>query len=284
MSMRSEPIKPHLGEIVHIERSDILDEAVAKRCLELLDERGVLVFPKLGLTGDEQIAFTERLGPSVNYSRRVPGGSPGAKDIYKVTLDPEINDRPEYVLGTYFWHIDGMTSDIPPPKATLLTAQRLAPRGGQTEFASTYAAYKYLPEAMKAEIAGLKARHSLSASVRSVFDYENREDRERQDRRSLIKDHPLVWRQSAGRKSLIIGETTDRIVDMPLADGRALLARLLEWTAQPDFVYRHEWQAGDLVMWNNCGNLHRVVPYDKDSGRMMYRTTLAGTEDTAAVH
>ncbi len=281
MKVKSENLKKHIGEIVHIDKQDVRDEGVAKRILELLDERSVLVFPKLGLTPDEQIAFTECLGPSVNYSRKVPGGLPGAKDVYRVTLDPEINDQPEYVLGTYFWHIDGMTSDIPPPRATLLTAEKLAPQGGQTEFASTYAAYAYLSDAMKKEIEGLKARHSLSASVRSIFDYENREEREAQDRRSLIKDHPIVWNQNSGRKSLIIGETTDRIVDMPLAEGRALLGRLLEWTAQPDFVYRHEWQKGDLVAWNNCGNLHRVVPYDRKSGRMMNRTTLAGIE---AIH
>jgi alpha-ketoglutarate-dependent taurine dioxygenase len=278
MSFRSEPIKKHLGEIVHVDRADLTDQAVAKQCLDLLEKRGVLVFPRLGLSAAEQIAFTELLGPVVNYSRHVPGGAPGAHDIYKVTLDPEINDRPEYVLGTYFWHIDGLTSDIPPPKATLLTAQRLAPKGGQTEFASTFAAYENLPVGLKSEIAGLRAVHSVSASVRSVFDYESREDRERQDKIALIKEHPLVWSQRSGRKSLIIGETTDRIAGMPLADGRALLARLLEWTAQPDFVYRHEWHEGDLVIWNNCGNLHRVVPYAKDSGRMMHRTTLAGTE------
>jgi hypothetical protein len=118
MTMKSEPIKKHLGEIVHVDRSDLLENGVPEKCLDLLEKRGVLVFPQLGLTDDEQIAFTERLGPSVNYSAQVPGGQPGKKDVYRVTLDPEINDRPEYVLGTYFWHMDGLTSNIAPPKAT----------------------------------------------------------------------------------------------------------------------------------------------------------------------
>jgi len=65
---------------------------------------------------------------------------------------------------------------------------------------------------------------------------------------------------------------------MPLAEGRALLARLLEWTAQPAFTYRHQWQEGDLVIWDNCGALHRVIPYASDSGRTMHRTSVAGVE------
>ncbi len=65
---------------------------------------------------------------------------------------------------------------------------------------------------------------------------------------------------------------------MPLAEGRALLTRLLEWSVQPDFTYRHPWREGDFVVWNNCGSLHRVIPYDRHSGRTMHRTSVLGTE------
>jgi alpha-ketoglutarate-dependent taurine dioxygenase len=61
-----------------------------------------------------------------------------------------------------------------------------------------------------------------------------------------------------------------------------LLARLLEWAAQPDFTYQHQWQEGDLVIWDNCGALHRVVPYSAGSGRLMHRTSVAGAELAAA--
>lgn len=277
MAIRSEHIKPRVGEVVHIDRSDLGDKAVAQRLLELLDDRGVLVFPRLNLTDDEQLAFTETLGPRVNYSRRTPGSNYDSKDVYKVTLD-EINDRPEYVLGTFFWHMDGLTSDIPPPKATLLSARKTAAKGGQTEFASTFAAYENLPDDDKKDIADLKAVHSLSASIRCMYDGISKEEKERVDSMAITKSHPIVWKQKCGRKSLIVGTTTDRIEGMPLPEGRALLERLLEWTAQPDFVYRHQWEVGDLVIWNNPGNLHRVIPYDRKSGRMMHRTTLAGTD------
>lgn len=280
MSIRTEPIKKHIGEIVHADRSSLSDEGVARRCLELVEKRCVLVFPRIGLTDEEQLAFSDRLGGHGKRYRRdaAAGNFIEVGNVFNVTLDPEKNDRPEYVLGTFFWHLDDMTSDYPPPRATLLTARRLSPEGGQTEFANTFAAYENLPASEKAEIAGLRAVHSLSASLRGVFHYLSKEDRDRLDSQAVVKEHPIVWNQSSGRKSLIIGTTTDRIVGMPLAEGRALLERLREWTVQPDFVYRHEWHEGDLVIWNNCGTLHRVIPYDRNSGRTMHRTTVVGVE------
>ena len=85
-----------------------------------------------------------------------------------MTLDEDASIEPEYVLGTFFWHMDGLTVDVSPPKATLLTARKLAPKGGQTEFASTRAAYEALPDEDKAEIAGLRVVHTVTASVRSA--------------------------------------------------------------------------------------------------------------------
>ena len=90
-------------------------------------------------------------------------------------------------------------------------------------------------------------------------------------------EQPLVWTHEDGRKSLLIGTHADGIVGQPGANGRALLTRLLQWASQPQFVYRHDWTPGDLVIWNNQGVMHRVVPYT-DEGRTMHRTTIAGHE------
>lgn len=278
MSFKIELIKPNIGAIVSVDnRSALSEPAVVQRCLEALDAHDVLVFPRLGLTDSEQLAFTDRLGARVDFTRSVPGGLAAEPGVYKITLDPKINTEPEYVLGTFFYHMDGMPIEaIPPPKATLLSARVVAPKGGQTQFASTRAAYEGLSAAQKAEFEGLRVLHSARAGVRRVFDSEAELAAIRTG--SVAGERPLVWTSSSGRKSLLIGETADRIVGMPLAQGRALLARLLEWAGQPDFSYSHEWQEGDLVMWNNCGALHRVIPYDRDSGRMMHRTSLAGVE------
>jgi alpha-ketoglutarate-dependent taurine dioxygenase len=65
---------------------------------------------------------------------------------------------------------------------------------------------------------------------------------------------------------------------MDLREGWALLTRLRDWATRPEFVYRHEWQPGDLVIWDNTGTMHRALPYDADSGRLMYRTQISGDE------
>ena len=92
------------------------------------------------------------------------------------------------------------------------------------------------------------------------------------------REHPLVWTHRNGRKSLVLGATASHVVGMNEDEGRAALSRLLEWATRPDFVYHHEWCEGDLVIWDNRGALHRALPYDSDSGRLMHRTTLLGDE------
>jgi alpha-ketoglutarate-dependent taurine dioxygenase len=269
-----EPVKPHIGGIVHVAKEDLLNDDVIAAVLEAIEERGVLVFPQVNLTDKEQLAFTDKLGDRVNFTRTAPGGDVDTQDVYTITLDKDKNDEPEYVLGTFFWHMDGATMDMPPPKLSILSCRKTSPKGGQTEFASTYAGYSELPEDEKKELEGVRVVHSVTAAVREVAKPEDLEPM----KRGFKAEHPLVWRHKSGRKSLLIGYTADTVVGRSLAHGRALLTRLLEWTAQPDFTYRHQWQEGDLVVWDNCGALHRVVPYAEDSGRTMHRTSVAGID------
>jgi alpha-ketoglutarate-dependent taurine dioxygenase len=280
--MQIEKVKPHIGGIVHVAKKDLLDDEVINTVRNALEDRGVLVFPRMHLNDAEQLAFTDKFGKRVNFTRNVQdGGATEDADVYAVTLDKDVNFQPEYVLGTFFWHIDGVTIDQPLPKATLLTARKLSPAGGQTEFASTYAAYEALPEADKKAFEPLKVVHKFEAALRPVFDEVAEEDLARWRGMTNPMTHPLVWTHKSGRKSLVIGTHADSVVGMPIPHGRSLLVRLQEWAAQPDFSYRHEWQEGDFVIWDNCGCMHRVVPYDEESGRKMHRTSIMGEERVA---
>lgn len=275
MGIKYEPIKSSIGVVIHADKAALEDQAFASQVMELVLQHGVVVFPKINLTDAEQLAFTDKLGARVNFTTNVPGADATERDVYTVTLDPKINTQPEYVLGTFFYHMDGMATDgIPPPRATVLSCRRKAPKGGQTEFASTVAAFEALPKAEQEELEKLRVVHSLVAGVREVQDAVNVDP----NRRGLKAERPLVWKKPDGRKSLLIGYTADEIVGMTKAEGRALLIRLTEWAAQPAFTYSHEWSEGDLVIWDNCGMLHRVIPYTSDSGRRMHRTSIAGTE------
>ena len=276
MSLEVDVLKPAIGAKVRLDRSAIGDSAVSQELLMLLERHTVLVFPRIGLTDPQQLALTDALGERVNIAARVPGRG-GADAVYQVTLNKGAKIEPEYVLGTFFWHMDGLTVDVPPPKATVLSARRLAPKGGQTEFANTKAAYAALPPEEKRELEGVRVYHTVTASVREFCPPEGLDDA----RRAMGREHPLVWTRRDGTKSLIIGSTADRVIGMSQAEGRALLSRLLEWTAQPAFTYRHCWEEGDCVIWDNTSALHRVIPYAADSGRMMHRTALAGVESAA---
>jgi alpha-ketoglutarate-dependent taurine dioxygenase len=275
--MDVEFIKPHVGAIVHAEPQALVDGSLAKQILELVEERGVIVFPRIGLTDEEQVALTESLGGRSNYADHTANSDLDAKGVYTVTLDPKENPRPDYVHGTFFWHLDGVISKPPPPKATLLSARTVAAKGGQTEFANTYAAYAALPEALKAEIADLKVVHSIYAILKGLVKIPSAEDLDRwaNENPSTSNTQKLVRTEPSGRKGLTLGNSADYIEGMPVVEGRALLARLQDWTVQPQFTYQHQWSEGDLVIWDNIGVLHRVVAYDAASGRRMNRTSVA---------
>lgn len=278
MSVRIEPIKPLVGARVHLDKSQLTDPDVVETLRATLEERGVLIFPGINVTDDEQLAFTDAMGERVNFTS---AGDHTAglteKDVYSITLDKQINKEPDYVLGTFFWHIDGLLLDIPIPKATVLSCRRLSSEGGATEFANLYAAYDYLPADEKQQLEGLRAIHTIEAAVRPVFGLTPPERVERYRTMSSPMEHPVVWTHDDGRKSLILGTHADGLVGWKGPHGRALLTRLNQWAAQPDFVYTHHWSVGDMAIWDNEGLMHRVVPYT-DENRMMHRTSIGGKE------
>jgi len=273
MSLQCEPLKPTIGAKVHLSKAAIRNADTAQELLQLLERHTVLVFPRIGLTDDEQLALTDSLGKRVNIAAQIAGRE-NADAVYQVTLNEGAKIEKEYVLGTFFWHMDGLTVDIAPPKATVLSARRLSAKGGQTEFASTKVAYAELPDDEKSELKGLRVVHTVTASVREIAAPESLDPA----RRAMRHEHPLVWKRANGARSLVIGSTADLIMGKSQAEGRAILARLLEWTVQPAFTYRHNWSEGDCVIWDNTCALHRVIPYAPDSGRMMHRTTVGGLE------
>jgi alpha-ketoglutarate-dependent taurine dioxygenase len=276
MADRIVPLTPRIGAKVLVRREEALDPRLADEFLDALEQHGVLVFPQLHLTDEEQVAFSENLGDVVPMGPMRPDGTQEA--VFKVTLDPREQPSAEYLRSTTGWHMDGLHEDAPPPRATLLTARRLSPAGGQTEFCSTYAAYADLSEEDKALCEPLRIVHSLVASKRNTDPDATPEELERRRQRRSPKVRPLVWHHDSGRRSLILGMSVDHVVDMPEAESRDLVQRLNAHTTRRENVYRHDWQIGDLVIWNNCGVMHRVIPYDPDSGRLMHRTTLSGVE------
>jgi len=208
---------------------DLLGEAV----LAALEDNGVLVFPKLGLNPEAQVAFGRRLG-DVDHSS--DGHHPVA-GIYPITLDKSKNASADYLRATFDWHIDGCTpiEDTFPQMATVLSAVQVAQSGGETEFASSYAAYDALSDDEKERFGSLQVVHSLEASQRRVTPDPSPEVLARW-RSRRTHEHPLVWAHRSGRKSLVLGASADYVVGMDHGEGRALLAELLDRATVADKV------------------------------------------------
>jgi alpha-ketoglutarate-dependent taurine dioxygenase len=246
------------------------DDDLPAWCHAALEANGALVFRGLHLDDATQVGFSKRLGEVEVFGR---GEFP---EIFLVTLDPARNRSAEYLRGTFDWHIDGMTEDIP-IMATLLSARAVAAEGGETEFASTYVAYDELTEDEKARFEAVRVVHTFEAAQRRR-NPDPSPDELAMWRGRAPKEHPLVWRHRDGRRSLVLGATTSHVVGMDPDEGQALLDDLLVRSTVPERVYRHEWAVGDLVIWDNRGVLHRALPYDSTSARDMHRTTIKGDE------
>src|ERR1700730_9747479 len=265
-------LTPRIATEIRADKRDLLCGVHAGALRELLERRGVLVFPEIGFTDEEQVAFTETLGALATERR--------GEQVYNVTLDTAVNKQADYLKGSLYWHIDGTMNEVP-IFASLLSSKAL-PRngGGDTEFCNTYAAYDEMSDVDKQQLESLRVMPSTWSTL-LYYDPEPDIATLRQTMAIGERELPLVWRHRSGRKSLILGCTASHIRGMDLMASTEMLARLRDWATRPEFVYRHKWSAGDLVMWDNTGTMHRARPYDPDSGRMLTRTKLAGEEPCA---
>jgi len=268
MALQVIDLTPRIGSEIRTDLDTLVGGADATHIREVLEHRGVVYFRGLQISDEQQVRIARSLGKTVQ--------SEGEEGIYKVSLDRSVNPRGDYLKGSMFWHFDGSLQPAP-NLAALLRAVKLSETGGQTEFCNTYASYEDLPAEEKRQLQELRVVHSAERSQYYVTPEMSYEEI-RFWQKSPTKTCPLVWTHQSGRKSLLLGATADYVVGMPPEQSRALLARLRDWATQPQYVYRHEWQLGDLLIWSNTGTMHRVLPYPADSGRLMHRTILAGEE------
>jgi alpha-ketoglutarate-dependent taurine dioxygenase len=268
MSLTTKNLTPRIATEIRADKETLLSGAHAAEIRGLLEQRGVLVFPQIHFTDEEQISFTQTLGTFAPEMR--------GEKVYKITLDTKLNAQADYLKGSLYWHLDGTMNEVP-ILASLLSSKVLPPSGGDTEFCNTYAAYDDLSEAEKQQFGQLRAMHS---AWNTLFYYDPEPSIETLRGMMAIGDRelPLVWTHRSGRKSLVIGCTARHIVDMDFKKSAELLVQLRDWATRPQFVYRHKWSVGDLVIWDNTGTMHRATPYDPNSGRMLHRTKLEGEE------
>ena len=290
MTVTFNPLHPLFAAEVHgIDTTRPLPRDAAAAIEAAMDRYAVLVFREQRLTDEQQLMFSRSFG-ELEETRGTGISKPGEQrlhpafaDVSNLDQDNRLlardNRRRLYSLGNMLWHSDSSFKAVP-AKYSILSGRVVATRGGDTEFADMRAAYDALDDAARAEIADLVCEHSLIYS-RELLGFADLTTEERATmrpvRQSLVRTHP-----GSGRKSLYLASHIGTIIGWPVPEARAFIRDLTEHATQRAFVYAHKWQPFDLVMWDNRCTMHRVRRYDNTQPRDMRRTTVAGTEMTAA--
>jgi alpha-ketoglutarate-dependent taurine dioxygenase len=285
MSIATVMLAPNVGSELKIDKRALLSGDHAAEIRALLVARGALVIRELHLDDEELRTVARSLGDlRLGSAKRSADGkvlNEGDGGVLKVSLDPQVNpDYARFLFGNLLWHMDG-TYEAVPPFATLFTPHRLSAQGGDTMFASTYAAYEDLPDEERARLDGLRVVHTMQAAL-----FPAKRDCSPAEFAMWSsypqRSHPLVWQHKSGRKSLVLSTSGAWVEGMHPAESHDLLQRLMIHATQPQYTYRHQWRLGDLAIWDNTGVMHRAMPFEAGSSREFHRCTLNGEEAVTA--
>jgi alpha-ketoglutarate-dependent 2,4-dichlorophenoxyacetate dioxygenase len=283
------PLTPGFaGEVAGIDCRRPLDPGEVAAIEEGMDRYAVLVFHGQRLSDAQQLAFTRHFGALENYP--TPGHirrpqeqrlGPGIADFSNLDKEGKILSAEDrlwfFKLGDRLWHSDSSFRPIP-AKYSLLSGRVIPSWGADTEFADMRAAYDALHPRTKAMVEGLVCEHSLIYS-RAAIGFTDLSPEEvaafKPVRQTLVRTHPVT-----GRKSLFLASHAGAIVGWTVPEARMFLHELTEHATQREFVYRHQWRVGDLVMWDNRQTMHRGRRFARDEVRDVRRTTLAGDAPT----
>ena len=244
-----------------------------------MNHYAVLVWRDQPMSPAQQIALSESFGPldiglKRVFKRKERLDDERLIDISNVDLNGELHrrDSPKNLssFANQLWHSD---SSFMSPKAaySMLHALVIPSEGGNTEFCDLRAAYDALPLDLKEEIQDLSAEH-YALHTRLLLGDNAYTD----EQKKAIE--PAVWPRvsvhpGSKRQVLFVGVHAHKIMGWPIAEARIFLSDLLEHATQRSFVYAHQWQVGDLVMWDNRSTLHRGRRYDLNQRRELRRTT-----------
>jgi taurine dioxygenase len=276
------------AQIVGADLTRPIDAATAQRIQDLLHEHGVIVFRGRILSEEDQIRVTRAIGTPIVSKAVKQYHSKHHPELFLLSNIVEEGRHIGIPDAGHIWHSDGPFQKEP-HRASLLHAIEVPTRAdgvvlGDTLFASTAAAYDALDEPMKARLAGLKVAHGYmnNPNNRTVAEGGTRVALDKDQQRFLAEPavHPLVRTHPFnGRKCLFTSEAyAQSVVGMDEADSRALLRFLFDHITSDRFVYRHHWQAGDLLIWDNTLTQHRAIAdYALPMRRRMHRTAVAGS-------
>jgi taurine dioxygenase len=281
-------LTPTIGaEITGADIAAGMDEATLDQVRDALNRYGVVVLRDQKISPQDQITFSNRVGDMrvSSYNKANKYAVPGFPDLVVVSNIVE-NGNPIGVMDAgMLWHTDASYLSAP-DMYSLLYALQVPHRDGKalgdTMFADSTTAYEALPEAMKQRLAGMKATHSFAHHLDKKREAGNlKRPPLTAEQRAEVPDvaHPIVRTHPVtGRKSLFVTEGhTEKVVGLPKEESDALLRQLWDHIHAPQFLYRHSWKVGDLLIWDNCATQHLAIADYGDLPRRMHRSAIKGT-------
>jgi taurine dioxygenase len=289
-------IGKHLGaQISDVDLSKTLDDDTFAQFAKAFFDNEVVFLRNQKITPEQHVAFTRRFGTLEQHVRK----ESRLERNPEILIVSNVLDEQGNAIGTQdagrFWHSDLSYKKEPSMLSALYALEVPVKDGhvlGNTSFASTTAAYEALPDETKRRVSGLKNVHSYRY-YRTKNIEAQKQERARGGR--VIQEHVLTEEQLKSvpdvetpvvrthpvtkRKGLFINEAhTSHVVGLSVEESEKLLSQLYQHITKPEFIYTHEWQAGDLLLWDNAAVQHKATfDYDLPLRRLMYRTTVRGT-------
>jgi alpha-ketoglutarate-dependent taurine dioxygenase len=286
--LKIRPLNPALGaEVRGVDMRQPMAEQTFHEVHDAWMKHLVLVFPEQHILDDEHVTFTGIFGaPEIFHQSIIKSKS--VREIFRVSnvdedgnLMPPTNPTVRQLSLSQFWHTDSSYRAMP-CMGSLLHGIEVSRTGGETHFTNMYLVYEALPDPLKRQVEGRKARHNfeflhtVQPSLRRLTPEE----------RAAMPPvwHPMVRKHPAtGRKSLYISPIyNDEVEGMSPRETRKLIDDLAAFAGQPQFVYPHRWETDDVLMWDNRCTMHRVTSFDPTERRVMHRTTIVGTQPVVA--
>ncbi|MBS0549649.1 MAG: TauD/TfdA family dioxygenase [Proteobacteria bacterium] len=276
MSIAVRPLSHALGaEIQNVDLAQPLSNSEFDQIHRTFLEKGILLFRKQQITREQHIAFSRRFGELDRHDSLPRDRHPDYPELLLVTNIPEKDGTQSASKYTgQLWHSD-LSFTLEPSLGSLLRGITIPPVGGDTMFTNMYMAYDTLSDGMKKMIEPL---HGIHTGKRKLLDIHAEHEREQNKlnppiAQPLVRVHP-----ETGRKALYVGEKVSCLAGMTPEESKPIIDYLVRHATRPQFVYRHQWQQDDIILWDNRCTMHVALgDYADGEIRHLERTTVKGT-------
>ena len=264
------------AEILNYKLSKDLNHKSFKEILKTFNEYGILLFRNQNLSIKNQVTFGRKFGKVLIHAVN-QNHAKGHPEIY-VLSNLDNNGQPSGKhpdQGSLYWHTDGSWRKIT-GQATIMVADIIPSKGGETHFCCMENAYNSLSDNIKLNIDDLFAIHNLDFSRTRRHGHDPLSKKQKNNALPVI--HPIVrTHPNTKRKSLFLGDHAEYIEDMDYSKGRNFIERLNKLAIKTKFIYKHKYKEGDVLVWDNRRLLHKGTKYDTANvKRVMRRTTIIG--------